>query len=319
MRCSLSLACGLLLLGCGERPLEPRDPTPGVAHYLFKTYNIEAGDSGDGATLKAVGAGDPDVVVLQEVNPAWEDALRAYYTERYPFQLYRAKDIPDPGAAGLGVLAKFPVRDGGWHPGVKSDWHPGWHVLVDTPAGTIQILNVHLRSAHTGNGNVVKSYLSTNSDHSYQMSLFYEQCGVEIPTLVMGDFNEGVDGGGVEYLEARGFRNALPLYHPGQFTWRHTSIANQFTQTLDHALFNDAFEPLNAWTQNLGHSDHIPVLVHLEAAYPWQVDGIDLASSARARAGDAAALARTQNTTPSSTDRRRTELAPWKLPSAESR
>lgn len=241
-----------------------------MPHFVFKSYNVEASKEGDGPTLKAVGAGDPDVIALQEVNAGWEDALRAHYAGRYPHQLYKAKDIPDPGAGGLAILAKFPVRDSGWHPGVQEDWHPGWHVLVDTPAGTVQILNVHLRSAHNGNGNVVNSYLKTDSDHAYQMSLFYEQCGDDIPTLVMGDFNEGVDGGGVEYLEARGYRNALPLYHPGQFTWRHASVANQFTQTLDHILFNSAFDSLNSWTQDLGNSDHIPVLAHLEAAYPWQ-------------------------------------------------
>ncbi len=267
----LSLACAALtLVACGERPLEPRDPTPGVPHYVFKSYNVESQRAGDAPTLKAVGAGAPDVILLQEVSAAWEDLLRDHYSERYPHQLYRAKDIPNPGAAGLAIISKFPVRDSGWHPGAANEWYPGWHVLIDTPTGTMQVLNVHLRSAHTGNGNVVNSYLSTDADHSHQMALFYDQCGDDLPTLVVGDFNEDVDGGGVEFLEARGFRNALPLFRPGQFTWRHTSVANQFTQTLDHILFNSAFAPLNSWTQNLGNSDHIPVMAHLEAAYPWQ-------------------------------------------------
>jgi endonuclease/exonuclease/phosphatase family metal-dependent hydrolase len=233
---------------------------------VFKSYNVESDMQTDSATVEAVGAGDPDVIALQEVTPEWEDVLAARYAEQYPYQLYAAKG----GAAGLAILAKFPIRDSGWHAGVAKDWHPAWHVLVDTPSGTIQLLNVHLRSAHLGNGNAVNSYLETNSDHEYQMSLFYNDCGDDIPTLVMGDFNEGVDGGGVRFLEDRGFRNALPLYHPGQYTWRHSSVANQFTQTLDHILFDGHFEPLNAWVTRIGNSDHIPVYAHLEAAQPWQ-------------------------------------------------
>ncbi len=268
MRLSI-LWCGLLLVGCGQRPLEPRDPTPGVPHYTFKSYNIEAGKQDDTATVNAVGAGSPDVICLQEVTPKWETVLRARYAESYPYQLFQAADIPDAGAAGLAVLAKFPVRDSGWHPGAASGWFPGWHVFIDTPSGTMQILNVHLRSAHTGNGNVIHSYLSTGSDHAYQMSLFVEQCNNGTPTLVMGDFNEGVNGGGVQFLEDHGFQNVLPLYHPGQYTWRHASVANQFNQTLDHILFDSSFEPLNAWVKNIGNSDHIPLFAHFEAAHPW--------------------------------------------------
>ena len=91
----------------------------------------------------------------------------------------------------------------------------------------------------------------------------------DVPTLVLGDFNEGVGGVAVEYLEDRGYTNALPLYRPGQFTWRGNSVANQFTQTLDHVLFDSSFEPLNAWVTDTGGSDHLPVVVHLEQAFDW--------------------------------------------------
>jgi endonuclease/exonuclease/phosphatase family metal-dependent hydrolase len=264
------LACAgfaFLSLACGERPLEPRDPTPGVPHYIVKSYNIEAGDHDDSGTVYAVGAGKADVIFLQEVTPEWEDVIRAKYSERYPHQLFKA-NIPDPGAAGLGVISKFPVRDSEWHPG-PNGWYPAWHVYVDTPTGAFQVFNVHLRSGHTGNGNVIQSYLSAGDDHVSHLQTFVEECFNGTPTIVLGDFNEGIDGDAVQYLEDRGFRNALPLYHPGQSTWRHDSIANQFSQTLDHILFDSSFEPLDSWIQNIGHSDHIPVLVHVEQAYEW--------------------------------------------------
>jgi endonuclease/exonuclease/phosphatase family metal-dependent hydrolase len=264
------LAClsfPLLSLACGERPLEPRDPTPGVPHYVVKSYNIRAGDHGLSGTVSAIGAGKADVIFLQEVTPQWEDVIRSTYTERYPHQLFKA-NIPDPGAAGLGVISRFPLRDSDWHPG-PNGWYPAWHVYVDTPSGAFQVFNVHLRSGHEGNGNVIQSYLSAGDDHVEHLQTFVDELFNGTPSIVLGDFNEGVDGDAVQYLEDRGFRNALPLYHPGQYTWRHDSIANQFSQTLDHVLFDSSFEPLNAWIQNIGDSDHIPVVAHVEQAYVW--------------------------------------------------
>ncbi|HEV8244766.1 MAG TPA: hypothetical protein VGP93_03325, partial [Polyangiaceae bacterium] len=43
-------------VACGERPLSPREPTPGVPHYRFATFNIAFPEAGDSATLEAVGA-----------------------------------------------------------------------------------------------------------------------------------------------------------------------------------------------------------------------------------------------------------------------
>jgi endonuclease/exonuclease/phosphatase family metal-dependent hydrolase len=269
LRVGLGL-CALATVACGERPLEPRDPTPGVAHYKIQSYNVEAGDHFDPATIGAVGKNRSDVVFLQETTPEFEVVLRAEYGDEYPYQLYQ-HNLPNAGAAGLAVLSKFPVADSGWHPG-PSGWHPAWHVMVDTPSGKLQVLNLHLRSKHTGNGNVVESYLSSSDDHLYEIELFVKECSTGLPTIVLGDFNEGLGGVAVRYLEDRGYRNALPLYRPGQHTWQGSSVANQFTQTLDHVLFDGSFEPLNAWVSNVGGSDHLPVVVHLEEAYDWQPD-----------------------------------------------
>ena len=262
------LGVGALVLSCvacGERPLEPREPTPGVPHFKIQSYNVESGDHDDPGTVAAVGRNHADVICLQETTPEFETVLRERYSEEYPYQIYRHHW---PGPAGLAVLSKFPVEDSGWHPG-PNGWHPAWHVVVDTPDGKFQILNVHLRSKHAGNGNVMSSYLSSNDDHLYEIQLFVEQCNNGLPSIVLGDFNEGLDGAAVGFLEGRGFRNILPLYRPGQHTWRSSSVANQLTQTLDHILFDQAFEPLNAWVNNVGGSDHLPLVAHVEAAYDW--------------------------------------------------
>ena len=143
-------------------------------------------------------------------------------------------------------------------------------MLVKTPAGWLQILNVHLRSLTVGNGGTVNSYLTTAGDHRYEIQAFTADLTKDIPTMIMGDFNEPPDGTAVRYLEDQGYQNVLPLYHPGQPTWRHPGVAGEFETTLDHILFDGSVEPLNAWVINAGNSDHLPVMAHFEAAYDWQ-------------------------------------------------
>jgi len=260
----VGLGAALLVAGCGARPLEPRDPDPGHFHFTIETYNLNNYEGGNVETLAAIGITRADIICLQEVTDAWQSAIEPRYDPLYPYRLF--KTDPGGGAAGLGILSRFPVRDGGWHP-APVDWHPSWHYLVDTPHGTIKILNTHLRNATGMDGNTIESYLRTPGDHLYEIQVFTSENPAPLPTLIVGDFNEGPNGAAVEYLEQNGFQNVLPLYHPGQPTWRYgRSVGGQFTQELDHILFDASFEPLNAWVENAGASDHLPVTAHLEAA-----------------------------------------------------
>jgi hypothetical protein len=160
----------IAMLGCGERPLEPRDPTPGVPHFKVVTFNILTGIEDDPATIEAIGGARADVVSLQEVTPAWLAVISDRYAHEYPHMLFYPS-----GSAGLGVLSRLPLLDAGFHPG-PNGWHPAWHVLVETPAGYMQLLNVHLRSGLDGSGGVVDSYLQTPEDHLYEIQLFTEKC-----------------------------------------------------------------------------------------------------------------------------------------------
>jgi endonuclease/exonuclease/phosphatase family metal-dependent hydrolase len=256
----LPIGCGLLC-ACGERPLEPREPTPGVPHFLFATYNVHFPEAGDRNTLEAVATTNADVICLQEINAAWQASLIARYETDYPYRLFHPLDGPD----GLGILSRFPLEDYGVRT-VPEGWHPAWHVVAITPAGPVQLLNVHLRAVFDGgDGNPFASYFDTGSDHSYELESYDRHLIPGLPSLVLGDFNEGVDGEGIERLEHQGYRNALPLYHPGQPTWRARSVGGQLELTIDHVLFDGAFEPLNAYVLNRGGSDHLPVIAHLEA------------------------------------------------------
>src|SRR5688572_5048718 len=198
-------AAGLLSLlsfsaACGEPPLRPRAPSEGAPHFTVLSYNIELGAIGESDTLDAIGTLDADIVCLQEVTPTSEVVLRADYAARYPYQLYKSKG----GAGGLAALSRFPLVDLGLR-AAPQGWHPSWHLEVASPAGPIQILNVHLRSLFSGDSNPVTSFFRTDSDHLDQIELFSNECEADVPTIALGDFNEDVDGMAIQFLEERGF------------------------------------------------------------------------------------------------------------------
>jgi vancomycin resistance protein VanJ len=266
--CLASIALALCsALGCGSPPLEKHDPTPGAFHFTVETFNVEAGKEHDDATVAAVGAADADIVCLQEAGAGWPDALRAAYAKKYRYQIF----MPDPDGhptGALAILSRYPVTDLGvmtgtgdhdWH------WHPAWRVQVELPGRTMDMLLVHLRSMFNGRSNAVTSYLHTGRDHLTALNEYRAQSPKPV-ALVVGDFNEEGNGDAVKSLEDDGFQDALPLFRPGQFTWRHPSLANQLNAALDHILFDDSLEPLNARVLVKGHSDHIPVVAHFEFA-----------------------------------------------------
>jgi vancomycin resistance protein VanJ len=223
------------------------------------TYNIELGAEGESRTLDGIGAIAADIVSLQEVTPAAEVMLRGRFAELYPYQLYKSKG----GAGGLAALSRFPLEDVGLLPAPEG-WHPAWHLEAESPAGRLQILNIHLRSVFSAEPGPVSSYLNTDEDHVTEMRSFTTACTQGLSTIVLGDFNEGEGGDAIHFLEGRGYRNLLPAFRPGQPTWRFRSVGSQFEETLDHILVDDSLRPLNAWVEVRGQSDHLPVIAHLE-------------------------------------------------------
>jgi endonuclease/exonuclease/phosphatase family metal-dependent hydrolase len=254
----------LLLLGCGQPPLKARAPTPGVPHFTVVSYNVEYNKYGSTPTVEAVGAADADIVCLQETGGHWAEVLRAAYSKRYAYVLH----YPDGHPTGaMTVLSRYPVTDLGVQ-AAPSGWHPAWHLLVDSPVGPLQILNLHLRPTFSGEGDPVSSYVELGTDHVTEIVAFTGSDQTEPITLVLGDFNEGPDGKAVRWLEDRGFSDVVPLFHPGQQTWRSPSLADQFDAAVDHILFDSRLAPLNAEVLIRGESDHLPVVASFELADP---------------------------------------------------
>ncbi len=245
----LSTACG------GVRAPRAAGRTP---HLTVATYNVYFGAWKDPSTVGAILQTGADLVFLQEVNADWKRVIEARCSERYAHVLFEARG----GSRGMAVLSRFPLEGLPVVAASAHGFHFAWVVQATTPLGRVQILNVHLRSPLSGPRTGLRNLLAAGDDHEEELRSFVGSLSPG-PTLVVGDFNEGPDGRAVRWLERRGFRNALPLFHPGQPTWRGRSVGGQLEMSIDHVMFDASFEPLDAHVLRAGSSDHLPLVVTL--------------------------------------------------------
>ena len=158
MRATLPLLL-CLLAACSTPRLEPRAPTPGKAALKVLTYNVNYGLGGDPLGVRAIRDAGADVVFLQETTAAWEEALRAELGTELPHMAF----LHCCGAGGLAVLSKYPFEHGDYVPS-PGGWFPAWRVVVDSPLGEVQVLQVHLRPPVSDGGSFVSGYFTTGNN-----------------------------------------------------------------------------------------------------------------------------------------------------------
>jgi endonuclease/exonuclease/phosphatase (EEP) superfamily protein YafD len=244
------------MLGCSEAVSPPGRPvSPG--DFTLATFNVYFPAADDVETAAAVGDTAADVLLLQEISPRWKEVLEQRYGGIYPHRLY----MPAGGAGGLAVLSRFPLRDQGLlAPVIK---HPAWLVGVHTPAGDLNVLNVHLRASTRPGQNLLAGLLGMSSDHEREIREFLAACRLE-PQVIAGDFNEGPRGGAVEWLTQRGYVDVLEMQRPGTPTFR--ALGGLYKATLDHVLLLGGVSAVDAKVLRRGQSDHWPLVVRLRKA-----------------------------------------------------
>jgi endonuclease/exonuclease/phosphatase family metal-dependent hydrolase len=235
---------------------------PRAEQLVVMTYNVNFGMAGDPPTLGAIRDGGADVVLLQEVNPAWEEHLRRDLASTYPHQAYRHSDQWPAG--GLAVLSRHRFDEGVLLPS-PTGWFPAWRIVVDAPMGRVQMLNVHLKPPLSEPKSLSYGYFSTKKDRKREIEAFVTHLDPDIPTIVAGDFNENEGGRAVELLESRGMRTALPDFEPRRATWRWDTSVGTIESRLDHIVYDESrLRARSAHVVDAGRSDHLPVVATLE-------------------------------------------------------
>lgn len=251
-------------LGCGSSPREPQMPAPGTPVLRIMTYNVNYGIAGDPSTLETIADEDADAVFIQESTEPWEQALRQRLGDRYPHIAFHHCC----GAGGLGVLSKHPFSTPHVLKPPDGGWFPAWHLVLQGPIGPLQVLNVHLRPAVSDGGSVVSGYFSTPPIRARQIEYFYAALDPEMPTLILGDFNEGDGGRAIEFLREKGFRSALSEFDVPQKTWHWPTSIGTVSAQLDHIVYDDRLDPLDVHVLYRGRSDHFPVVGVFRTAQP---------------------------------------------------
>jgi endonuclease/exonuclease/phosphatase (EEP) superfamily protein YafD len=130
----------------------------------------------------------------------------------------------------------------------------------------VQALVVHLHPPVTEDGSWVRGYASTGAVRRSEVEHWLPSLEPGLPTLVVGDFNEGTSGAAVQRLERQGLRTALPEFDPKAKTWRWPVGPLQLSAQLDHVAYSAQLEPLTALVEPRGQSDHFPVVVEFVRA-----------------------------------------------------
>jgi len=244
----------------GRERFEPPPAPAGAPTLRVLSFNVNFGVGHDPRNIAAVAEADADLVLLQETTDASEAAFREALADAHPHVLFQYCC----NAGGLGVLSKHPIREEVWIEPV--DWFPAWRVVVDTPLGAVQALNVHLRPPMSDGGSWAAGYFTTRENRRTEIEAFWRELDPALPTIVAGDFNEDERGRAIEFLAERGLRSALPQVEPRAKTWRWQTKLGKLRLMLDHVVYGPQLELRSAEVLDRGTSDHLPVLVVLGAA-----------------------------------------------------
>lgn len=245
-----------LVLLCAMSVVAAAEPA-----WKVMSYNVNFANPDVVGTLDAIAAADPDVVLLQEIDRGWQDALAKRFAKTYPHQAFR---LHRRGAGGLAVLSKTAISAEALVPSPPEGWFPAQRVVIAGPLGPVQMLNVHLRPA-VDRGSWIRGFQTTPPHRLAQIKAFWPVLASELPTMVAGDFNEDTSGTAVQFVEGQGLARVST---DGPPTWRYERIADgkPFTllaMNIDHVMLDSRLAAREARVLDAGASDHRPVVVTL--------------------------------------------------------
>lgn len=217
--------------------------------------------SADAETLQLIESIDADVLLLQETTQAWEKVLRPRLAKRFPHAT--CHDPTTYVAGGNCTFSKLPITEDEALPSPVG-WFPANRLVVESEAGPIELLNVHMRPQISEGGSWIAGHFSTGGLRKREIDSYTPSFKKGLPTIVAGDFNEDVGGDALDALDDLGFETGFEAIGPKKKTWHYTAYSIPLAMTLDHVAFErEHFEAVAVEVLEGGRSDHQPVKVTL--------------------------------------------------------
>ncbi|MBT3202618.1 MAG: hypothetical protein HN350_22180, partial [Phycisphaerales bacterium] len=249
------------LAGCDFRTTRPTAQTLSE-HLSIVTYNVNFAMNAPDQAAQTIREINADIVCLQETTDAWEQYLSGELGDKYPHRIFKT-NIGGEGS-GMGVMSKAPFKEISYAPPLAG-YFSSLVLQAQTPIGTVQICNVHLRPSATESGGVsIGMYLTAPRVHAREVEEAYQHMDPSAAAIVLGDFNEDDFGGGIKWLVAKGYTNALPEFDTKTKTWRWKTSLLTFRDRLDHIVYSPNLRATSARVVNKGQSDHLPVVAIIE-------------------------------------------------------
>lgn len=169
---------------------------PGPPQTLVvMTYNVLGVHDFTSPVIDTIRNENPDIVLLQELNPILADALKNELGGEYPYQVLD----PEVGVSGMGVISKFPIQPSGEN--LPLEWVGEPQILdLDWMGQRVKLVHFHM--------------VPTTSTHPQAISATNQLRRAQARALVA--FAGRVDGPVI----AGGDANATPLTGPHQIITR---------------------------------------------------------------------------------------------------
>lgn len=225
------------------------------------TYNINASAPLTDESLRAIREANADLVCLQEVRSDAETRLRNEFRRTYPHVF----SLATPGGwDGLLILSRHKLRRQRALPKTPESWFPAMAADVSTPAGDIQVLNVHLRPRVADFGGVLVGHFVVGPMHERELAAHLAMFDTDRPLLVIGDMNAADDEPAMKYMNQRGLASALAPFDSASPTFIGKYRRIPVRGRVDHIMHSRHFRATEAAVIDNRGSDHLPVTARLE-------------------------------------------------------
>ena len=224
--------------------------TPDAAHvFTLFVYNVRMENKRKADMISAVLRADPDMVLANEIDQGWADALTEIHAQ-YPHRVL----MPLANTYGMGLYSRLPLKDAKVEFKVENDI-PSIHTRVQLPGGPwFDFYGMHPKPPDLHNNTEAR-------DAELVMT------GLEIkrrnqPAVIAGDLNDVAWSnttrlfkklsGMLDPRVGRGFYNTYSVFVPF------------FRYPLDHLFITPQWQLVKLKRLPACGSDHFPVMVRLE-------------------------------------------------------